>query len=677
MDDLIFVDFETASLADIRQVGAWPYSRDPSTHVYCMVTLSAANDRYFVWQPDEHHPQDAHDIEGWLADGGKLVAHNVSFERSIWENLMVPRYGFPEVPHDRWLCTQAMGLALNLPMTLEGLARALGCEVQKDLEGGKLMKEMAKAVEKRGAHYTYPLATPENLKRLISYCRDDVIATAQCYERMGRLTPAERRTWFADQAANHRGVYLDRDFARRCLLFTRDRMHHLDSEVFKLTFGELGNASASPTMKKWIKEQGVKLPKLARAGGPPTETLNETGVLKILETDPPKKVRSLLELRQEGARATSLAKLQRVAEVTDVRDGRLRHALQFCGAHTGRWASYGLQLHNLPKNRLDPVDFRLARRCVESGDLELFTFLFDKPLDVLSQLLRSVIAAPPGKELIAGDYSAIEARVVAWLANQGDVVQLFQDYDDGHGEDVYTAVARGIGSDNRQLGKVCQLMLGFGAGPVRFTSTAAEWGVPLDLKQSKDTVALWRKRNGAIAMLWETLEEAAHNAVRNPGDTFKAGKLICKATKHCLSMRLPSGRVLRYWRPSLAVVTKKVQTITDEGEIKTIEFQSTELRFFQMAKNKTDMVPTSTYGGKLVENATQATARDLLAAALPRLELTPPYEVVMHVHDSLACEVPEDEGDVDEFCELMGRRPAWASDLPVAVDGYRSSYFQG
>lgn len=295
-----------------------------------------------------------------------------------------------------------------------------------------------------------------------------------------------------------------------------------------------------------------------------------------------------------------------------------------------------------------------------------------KPLEVLSWSLRSVIAASPGKEIIGADFSAIEARVLAWLAGQDDVLAVLADPK----RDLYVEDARAINSDSRQLGKVCRLALGYSMGPIKFRDTAKTYGIDLALKEARRITLLWRKNNAHIVSLWEDLERACLDAVFAPRTLRSVGPFLkVAATPECLLIRLPSGRAIRYWRPSVRKVTKTIQTVDEEGEIVEMERESTVLRFYTAGMDGSGMAPEETYGGKLVENVTQAVARDLLGYAV--LQLDPSYPVVVHVHDSIASEVPCGTGSVEEFCKIMATSPAWAPGLPLAAEGYRATRFKG
>jgi DNA polymerase len=299
-----------------------------------------------------------------------------------------------------------------------------------------------------------------------------------------------------------------------------------------------------------------------------------------------------------------------------------------------------------------------------------------RPLEAMSNTLRSTVCAAPGHELIGGDFAAIEARVLAWLAGQQDVLDVLADPK----RDLYVEDAKAVGSDNRQLGKTMRLALGYGMGPIKFATTAAAAGIQLPLKEARRLTLLWRRANPAIADfndgIWYRLGQACFDAVKTPGVTHDVGPFLkVAATRTCLLVQLPSGRAIRYWRPAVRMVKKTVQTVNEEGEIVEVERESNELQFFVPSRNAVDMTVERTYGGKLTENITQAVARDLLADAITRLD--PLYPVVVHVHDSIASEVPEGTGSIEEFNRLMSEVPPWAPGLPVKCDVYRDRRFRG
>lgn len=679
--DILGLDIETCSAADIKSTGAWAYSQHPSTSIYCVVFGIARKGRdpwFFRWEPGEELP--ARLVE-FIQAGGRLLAHNVSFERSIWTNILVPRHGFPLVALDQWADTQAMAAAYNLPLALAGLAKALGAEAQKDKEGAALMRVLAQASDD-GARPAE--ATAVAVKRLADYCQRDVETMLACYSRMAPLSITESRVWAVDQKINHRGVLLDLDLAAKCRMVSEQRKKELATETFKLTHGELANSTAAPALKKWLVARGVDLPTVTRkkADGsfhrtPSADRASVEQILADLPTlsllqgeETARLVDAVLRNRLEANKATSLAKLARVASMVG-HDGRLRNALGYCVAHTGRWSSSGFQIHNLPKSRMTPVAQETILAMLQRGSLEGLKLVSDSPLESISQSLRSVLIAPPGRELIGADFSAIEARVIAWLAGQEDILEEFY-----KGTDVYVYTAEALGSDDRQLGKVCVLALGYGMGALKFVQTANAWGVPIDAKTGITIQRAWRQTNTQIVDFWGALEDGFRQALADPHHVVTVGYLRLFYDGQAVRLRLPSGRDIFYWRPSLRWTTKEFKTLDEHGNVVSIERDVQEIRYFTVAPDKSRMQSEVTYGGKLAENATQAVARDLLGEALVRLDRDP-YEVVIHVHDSIAAEVDEGCGNIDEFMELMAHPPTWAAGCPIAVDGYRGVRFRG
>lgn len=675
------VDIETKSAADLPRVGQWAYAEDESTDVYCVVFGYAEEDgvyEFFDWEPDKHLPKD---IKDFIESGGKVVAHNASFEFSIWENILEGCYGFPSIELEQLDDTQIRGMALNLPMSLGGLAKVLGCPVQKDTEGKALMLKMCKLVPDGEESWTNAHDNAANRERLVTYCRDDVGATLDCYFRLKALDESEELTYQVDKRINARGVYLDRGFAEDCMAMVLARKEELDTEVvgglsdWRAMF--ITNSVNPHALKRFLKEHEVEVPTRTRkkkVGGQvifkKSESTDKSAVAEMLaRTDLHPDVRLVLNNRLESTKATSLSKLGRVNDMVG-RDGRLRYALQLYGANTGRWTSSGLQVHNLPKDKLDGLS-GAVRACIRNRDLDGLKFLVDRPLEAISSCLRSIICAPPDKELIAADWSAIEARVIAWLAGQSDVLDVFE-----RGEDIYVKAARDVGSSERALGKVCTLALGYGMGVLTFVTTAANWGVPLEVKEAKRIQKSWRVANNNIVDFWKDIEEAAKSAIDSPGEMFYAGQIKAVSNGGCLGLVLPSGRTLRYWKPSIVTATATIKMVDDEGIVFEKEITREEIRFYKPGGGS-GMVEESTYGGKLAENVTQAVARDLLAAATVRIDPLEPYTLVMHVHDSLAAEVPEGEGSVEEFEQLLVEQPSWAAGLPLAAEGYRNEYFKG
>ena len=657
---LLGLDIETFSSAKLDW-GADAYASHPSTGVHCAVfSLSGEPNQHRIW-----HWLPGSKLPAWVVrhiEAGKpVLAHNASFEAAVVQHVLSPQFGWPLVRTSQWVDSLSIAASLSLPVSLEMLAKTLHVADLKDEEGSKLMRRLANAnVE----------PTPAELQRLLLYCENDVRAMLACYRRMPKPPAIEVDIMNEDREINARGVYLDRRFAAAMRRMATRREHQIIRRVFDLT-NDLLSTAAQP-VKRWLQDRGVELPmaKRKRDDGTVeiTPTLDRAAMAQMLaDPDLDPKVRDLLSARSEASRATSLAKLGRVDAMVGP-DGRLRWAMRYCGAHTGRWSSKGYQLHNQPQSRLGGLAEPL-RTAVLGEDLQAALKTAPDLMAGLSQLLRSVVAAAPGHELIGGDYSAVEARILAWLAGQEDVLAVFAD-----GRDIYVEDAANIGSDNRQLGKVQRLALGYGMGAIKFRDTAADYGVALDLKQAREIQQRWRKANPAIVQFWRALQDAAAEAVHHRGTEVEVGRVTLVAGKRCLRIRLPSGRCLHYWGPRQRDVIRKIETVDPAGNIVAEEVQMRELQF--LTGGGGGMRQQSTYGGKLAENVTQAVARDLLGAAMLRFRGSH-YRTVMHVHDSIVSEVEAGTGSVSEFCAVMATNPDWADGLPTEVEGYRSRHFRG
>lgn len=670
---IVGIDLETRSCADLKKVEAWAYSLHESTSVYCCVfgTLGPGGHKEFRWQAGDPVPRAASNLSS-----GKFtpLAHNSAFEKAIWTNVLTPRFGWPPCP-DYFEDTQAEAAAANLPIKLGGLGAALGCPVQKDKAGHDLMLKMSRDFPGR----VNPHDTPENRAKLLDYCATDVKTMLQCWQRVPKMNATERLVWALDQKINARGIYIDREFVARLQLMVDERGSQLRAETIGATDWGVSDSTATPALKQWLKDQGVDLPTVARVNvkgeAHSSESIGRSSVDELLEEDLDPRARAVLENRLEASRATSLAKLRKVEDLVDPRDGRLRNALQFCAAHPGRWSSRGLQIHNLRKDRREKSEARRINALVYAGDLGGLAAEVEQPLDAMSLALRGIVTAAPGNELIAADFSAKQARGIAWLAGQQDMLDAFADPN----RDVYVESAAKSGSTNRDYGKLKVLAMGFGMGAVKALAEGPKYKLKdFTARDARIAVDDYRRDNPRIVEFWKVCDEQFKKSIRNPFDVFPIGPYIKVVTDDVkLRARLPSGRCIYYWRPSLRIVKKSFRVIDENDEVVETEPQEMEeIVFFTPGKDTENMVPESTYGGKIAENLTMGLERDCLALSLLRLE-EGGYPPVIHVHDAIAAEMANSAGSVDEFCSIMATVPAWAPGLPIEAKGYRDVRFRG
>jgi DNA polymerase len=588
-----------------------------------------------------------------VAAGGPLVAHNaMSFERVIWRHILAIRYGWPEPALEQWHCTGALAAAMALPRTLDAAAKALGLSAQKDIAGHRLMLQMARPrlVEPDGSIVWWEV--PDKVRRLIAYCRQDVEVERALLERLRPLSNAEREVFLLDARTNERGVAVDLELVGAAEALVAKTQAQLDTELQKLTGGMVEAATQSGRLLTWLRAREIE-----------ADSVDKPAVAELLDTDLPDDVRRVLEVRAEAARS-STAKLQAFRART-CRDGRLRDNLVYHGAGTGRWSGKGVQLQNLPRPSI-VADTEAAITAIRQREEAWWIDAFHgPPLGVVSDCLRGMLIASSGMELTAADFAAIEPRVLAWLAGQRHLIRLFATGGDAYrhmAAEIYVRSADAIakGSVERQLGKQAVLGCGYGLGAPKFRTTCAKAGIQIDEGLAERVVQTYRTTNDRIGALWRELEHAALRAVEQPGLTVPAaaGRVRFRIKGDFLWLILPSGRPLAYAKPRIEDVE------TPWGELRP------QVTYLGVNSVTPAWERQNAYGGKWTENVVQAVARDLLAAAMLRLEQAG-YPIVLTVHDEIVAEVPACSGSVEEFEAIMCQLPDWATGCPVAAEGWR------
>jgi len=635
------LDFETRSTCDLKKAGAHKYAEDPSTEII-VARWRLGNKTGSL--------ADIHILGDHIAAGGTVVAHNAAFERSIWNKQLRRFRDLPELTADQQDCTMARCATLALPQSLDGAAKVVGASVLKDTDGHKLMMRMCRPkgfVDGRPEWHE----TDEQIARLDQYCGTDVDAECALDVKVPRLTPLQRKTWLLDQQINDRGISVDTTLARAAVELDAISAAGLDLRMRQIT--GLDNPGSVTQLKGWLSDAMQR----------DVASLAKADVADLLETAASDAAREVLSLRVKSAK-TSTKKYEAMLACAGA-DSRARGLLQFYGANrTGRWAGRLVQVQNLPQNHLRDLD--LARTVVRSGDPDLAALLFDDIGSVLSQLVRTAFVAKPGHTLAVADFSAIEARVIAWLAGEDWRMQVFNT----HGK-IYEASAAMMfrvpiesvtkGSDLRQKGKIAELALGYGGALGALKQMGGE-SMGLSDPEMTEIVARWRTANPAIVELWADVETAATLAVKTGRVHGTGHRGVCFAYDGTnLTAALPSGRKLFYHRPSFG----------------PNRFGSTSLRYKGVDQNTKQWTNVDTYGGKLVENLVQAIARDLLAGSMLALA-EDAYEIVMHVHDEVVCEIPSAGSDasLERMCAIMSRPAPWAPDLPNRADGYTTPFYR-
>jgi len=648
----LHIDFETYSAADLPACGLDNYATHPTTGIHCMAYCF---DDQPVQLLGENTLRDA-DVFNHVRNGGTVVAHNAAFELAIWNNVCVPKYGWPELRPEQMRCTMAQAYAMSLPGSLDKASAALGIEQKKDLAGARVMMQLAKP--KLDGTFWKPEDDPAKFQRLYDYCKQDVEVERALDERMMQLSEQEQALWVLDYKINQRGVQVDLPSIQAAIRLVEDEKARLDKEMLRVTNGVVGKCSEVQLLVKWIRSEGVAVGGLAKSD-----------VLDALAGDLPERVRLALNLRKEGGKS-STAKLIAMRDRASA-DGRVRGTLQYHGASTGRWAGRGIQVQNFPRPRPITKPAHIEDIIDHLDDRDYIDINYGPVMDAMADSLRAMIVAKPNHELIAMDFSAIEARVLAWLAGQESVLQIFRTHGkiyEHAASGIYNKPIEAVTKDERQIGKVAVLALGYGGGVGAFQSMARVYGVKVEDTKADEIKKAWRDSHKHIVRYWYDLEGAAINAVEL-GVVCKAGpagRQIAFIKKGSfLWCKLPSGRVLCYPYPQI----KTVQTPWGEDRAALV--------FMSVNGTTNKWEETKTYGGSLSENVTQAVARDLLAEALPRLEDNG-FPVVFHAHDEVVVEIPTSmSNDAEHRVEqLLSETPAWAKGLPVTAEGWRAKRYR-
>lgn len=641
---MVFVDFESRSPVDIWNSGAWVYSTDPRTEVLCLA-YAEDDGEIQLWLPGMAVPQLICDA---VLCGTLFEAHNVFFERCIWQNILAPRFNFPSIPDNQWRCSMALCSAMGIPRSLDKAAEALHVHEQKDKEGAAIMRKLAKSCD-----ILYPVLVQTHdldLKRLYEYCKQDVRTERAISKKLPGLSPFELSVWQLDQEINARGVCVDVDAVNKALPLLAAYTKELNQDLFNLTGGEVSSATQRDGILRWVRKNGL----------PIADSLTKAQVSEWLQLpNLPEEVRAVLEIRSEIGK-TSVAKYEVFKDATGA-DGRLRDTLVYCGAGaTGRWAGKLVQLHNLPADKTGTFDIDAACEILKN-DPDTFRLFYPDLAAALSFCLRGMVIASPGNDLIVADYATIEVRVLAWLANEHKLLNSF-----AKNRDVYLEMASAIfkrdvtkaDKPERQLGKQAVLGCGYGMGKAKFEMTCKSYGITINAMLADKAVSAYRSTYKAVPLLWREVEDKFRQVLRAaPGTTVWTNdkKIAFGKYREWLLVRLPSGRCLSYFKPS----------INDDNELEYMTVNSVTRQWEK----------TKTYGGKLVENISQATARDIMAYAMTNCEKNG-YPLVLSVHDELVADVPENTGSVDDFCKVITTLPAWAQGCPIKAEGWRGKRYK-
>ena len=639
------IDLETFSSQPLAKTGVYRYVESPDFEILLFAySVDGGPVRQIDLACGEKIPSE---ILCALEDDKVIKwAFNANFERICLSRFL----GYPTgnyLEPDSWKCSMVWTAYMGLPLSLEGAGAVLGLEKQKLAEGKDLIKYFCQpcAPTKSNGQRTrnLPKHAPDKWLAFKKYNIRDVETEMSIQARLLKY-PVPDSVWeeyHLDQEINDRGVGLDMELVRQAIQMDGRSRSELTQAMKELT--SLDNPNSVQQMKQWLADNGVE-----------TDTLGKKAVAELLKTAPPE-LQKALTLRQQLAKSS--VKKYQAMETAVCADGRARGMFQFYGANrTGRWAGRIIQMQNLPQNHLD--DLSEARGLVRAGGFDALEMLYEDVPDTLSQLIRTAFVPQENRKFIVADFSAIEARVIAWLAGEKWRQDVFAE-----GKDIYCASAsqmfgvpvekHGVNGHLRQKGKIAELALGYGGSVGALKAMGAlEMGLPED--ELPSLVSAWRQANPKIVQFWWAVDRAVMDAVTRK-TTTKTHGIIFSARNGMLFITLPSGRSLAYVKPKIGENRFGGDCITYEGVGGTKKWERLE-----------------SYGPKFVENIVQATSRDILCYAMKTLRCC---SIVMHIHDELVIEADR-RMSLQAVCDQMGRTPPWANGLQLRADGYETDFYK-
>ena len=639
------IDLETYSDQPLAKTGVYRYVESPDFEILLFAySVDGGPVRQIDLACGEKIPSE---ILCALEDDKVIKwAFNANFERICLSRFL----GYPTGDYlepDSWKCSMVWAAYMGLPLSLEGVGAVLGLEKQKLTEGKDLIKYFCQPCAPTKSNGQRTRNLPEHAAdKWLAFKRYNIRDVETEMSIQARLSkyPVPDSVWeeyHLDQEINDRGVGLDMELVRQAIQMDGRSRSELTQAMKELT--SLDNPNSVQQMKQWLANNGVE-----------TDTLGKKAVAELLKTAPPQ-LQKVLILRQQLAKSS--VKKYQAMETAVCADGRARGMFQFYGANrTGRWAGRIIQMQNLPQNHLD--DLSEARGLVRAGNFDALEMLYEDVPDALSQLIRTAFVPQENRKFIVADFSAIEARVIAWLAGEKWRQDVFAE-----GKDIYCASAsqmfgvpvekHGVNGHLRQKGKIAELALGYGGSVGALKAMGAlEMGLQED--ELPALVSAWRQANPKIVQFWWAVDRAVMDAVKNK-TTMKTHGIIFSARNGMLFITLPSGRSLAYVKPKIGTNKFGGDCITYEGVGGTKKWERID-----------------SYGPKFVENIVQATSRDILCYAMQTLHCC---SIVMHIHDEVVIEA-DCRMSLQAVCDQMGQTPAWAGGLLLRADGYVCDFYQ-
>lgn len=639
------IDIETYSDIPLQKTGVYRYSESPNFEILLFgYSIDSGPVQVVDLACGEHIPKEV--LAALEDESVTKWAFNAAFER-----VCLSRYlGYPTGEYldpESWHCSMVWAATMGLPLSLEGVGAVLGLEKQKLTEGKELIKYFCQPCLPTKANgqrtRNRPFHAPDKWELFKRYNARDVEAEMGIQQKLSKF-PVPPQVWEEydiDQEINDRGVRIDMELVEQAIEMDARSRQELTDAMKRMT--ALENPNSVQQMKQWLSDNGME-----------TDSLGKKVVAELLKTAPPE-LAEVLTLRQQLAK--SFVRKYQAMEKTVCNDSRARGMFMFYGANrTGRFSGRNIQLQNLPQNHLP--DLAEARALVRSGDFDAVKLLYEDVPDTLSQLIRTAFIPRDGAQFLVADFSAIEARVIAWFAGETWRQEVF-----AKGGDIYCASAsqmfkvpvekHGVNGHLRQKGKIAELALGYG-GSVGALKAMGALEMGLTEEELPQLVDAWRQANPNIVKFWWAVDKAVMEAVRYKHTTTDYG-LTFSCRSGMLFITLPSGRKLAYVKPKVGTNKFGGECITYEGIGSTKKWERLD-----------------SYGPKFVENIVQATARDILCYAMRTLRCC---SIVMHIHDELVIEA-DPRMSLDAVCEQMGRTPPWAKGLLLRADGYATPFYK-
>jgi len=625
----VYLDFETYSEADLKSVGSYKYAENLSTEIL-LIGFAIDENPVQIVEPDSLLLFELFDA---IKQDAMIIAHNAPFERLIWKHVGT-KLNWPEIKDEQWCCTAARGRALGLPPSLDDMAIALKLMHQKNKFGSALITKYCKPNKDKKRKYL--IDNRDDYVNFSKYCGDDVEVTRELDRQLPLLTDYEQKVFLHDLIVNDRGIPLDVALLHKSAKIISGLEEHFENESLRVAGVR---ATQRNKVLEWLKDNGLVLDNL-QAG---------TVEAAILRKDLTPTVKEFLELRYESSRVGT-KKNKKMLELV-CNDNTIKGAFLYHSATTGRYGARGVQVQNFGKADSDAMQDKVLH-LLDTADTNTFLKEYPRPLTAISKCMRGFICATKEHHFLIADYSSIEARVLAWLADETFLLEAYE-----QGEDVYKKMAASIYNcsleeiDNhkRFFGKQVILGAGYSMGPKRFRDRCKDFGVDVPMSEADRIIGLYRESVPKIAAYWKRVDFAAVKAITTK-QTVKAGKCLFSINGKFLKITLPSGRSLSFYEPRL---------ITTDWGTQKVEFTG----FFNGKP-----VSEGLYGGLITQNICQAVARDLLVNGMLIAEENG-YPIILHCHDEAVAMVNKNTGSIGDFIEQLCMLPDWAQGLPLAAEG--------